>query len=247
MDEIAYLNNSTASYDDVAENASAPPLNFEHMNAGVAERVDAPVYNPITHEIKEVCNIIYERHPDGRPPARAYLIRKKIKKCIFGVVKVCTVLNFRNDPDIPWELTDIQAAVKIMSWNKIRTLPHEEDPRKEIAAMQHLCRPYCHPHVQHPMDALYDDDYLLLFMPYCNSGDLFGFVQTARRFPEKVARFWFHQIVQASLAFDTQNVRLLIMYTILTPSLFFYRDSITCKSMEYVIGTCHWRISWSII
>jgi len=193
------MENSSATFEDVAENGSAPPLSFEEPNAGVAERVDAPVYNPVTHEIKEVKNIIYERHPDGRPPARAYFIGRKLKKCIFGVVKSCTVLNFRNDPDVPWEVTDIRAAVKIMSWNKIRNLPHEEDPRKEIAAMQHLCRNGIHPNVQHPMDALHDDDYLLLFMPFCDSGDLFGFVQQAGRFPEKVARFWFHQILQASL------------------------------------------------
>ena len=202
MEDIAFLTNETASYDDVAENGCARPVNFESPNIGVAERVDAPVYNPNTHEIRLVPNIIYERHEGGRHPARAYWIGRKIKKAIFGCVKSCTVLKFRNDIDVPWEITDQKAAVKIMSWDKIRNIRHVEDPQKEISALQYLCRDGVHPNVLHPMDALHDDQYLLLFMPYCDSGDLFGFVahaaQSGRLFPERIARFWFHQILQAS-------------------------------------------------
>jgi serine/threonine protein kinase len=50
------------------------------------------------------------------------------------------------------------------------------------------------------LDVLQDDEYLLLFMPFCSSGDLFGFVQQAGRFPESMARYWFKQILEVSVA-----------------------------------------------
>jgi hypothetical protein len=154
------------------------------------------VLNPVTQEILEVSNIIYERHPDGRPPERAYWVGRKLKKCIFGVVKECTLLSFRNDMRVPWQVTPDKAAVKIMSWKKIREIQHIEDPIKEIAAMQHVSRNGGHPHVMGALDVLQDEDYLLMFMPFCSSGDLFGFVQQAGKFPEPMARYWFRQILE---------------------------------------------------
>lgn len=197
QDDFAFLDNASASFTDLERNGpSAPPLNFDPALTGRAERVDAPVYNPVTHDVLEVSNIIYERHRDGRPPARAYWVGRKLKKCIFGVVKECTILQFRNDADVPWEVTAQKAAVKIMSWQKIRELRHIEDPIKEISAMQHLSRNGPHKHVMGVLDILQDDDYLLLFMPFCSSGDLFGFVQHEGRFSEPMARYWFRQILE---------------------------------------------------
>jgi len=174
------------------------PLPFERATTGLAERVDAYVYNPVTHDSLEVSNIIYQRHPDGRPPERAYWVGRKLKKCIFGVVKECTVLNFRNDAQVPFEVTPAKAAVKIMSWQKIRELRHIEDPQKEVAAMQYVSRDGVHPHVMGVLDVLQDDEYLLMFMPFCSSGDLFSYVQQAGRFPESMARYWFRQILEVS-------------------------------------------------
>jgi serine/threonine protein kinase len=51
------------------------------------------------------------------------------------------------------------------------------------------------------LDVLQDEEYLLLFMPFCSSGDLFGFVQQAGRFPEPMARYWFKQILEVSSIF----------------------------------------------
>mmetsp|Transcript_1066 Transcript_1066/g.1357 ORF Transcript_1066/g.1357 Transcript_1066/m.1357 type:complete len:384 (+) Transcript_1066:169-1320(+) len=198
MDELAFLENASASFEDIAENGDpSVPLSFDPATVGAAERVDAAVFNPVTSEVLEVSNIIYQRHADGRPPERAYWVGRKLKKCIFGVVKACTILKFRNVPDVPWEVTELKAAVKIMSWQKIRELRHIEDPQKEVAAMQFVCRDGVHPHIMGTLDVLQDDEYLLLFMPFCSSGDLFGFVQQAGRFPEPMARYWFKQILEA--------------------------------------------------
>jgi len=197
MEEIAFLDNASASYDDLALNgAPSAPLQFERPSTGRAERVDAPVLNPVTQEVLEVSNIIYERHADGRPPERAYWVGRKLKKCIFGVVKECTLLQFTNNINVPWEVTNKKAAVKIMSWQKIRELEHIEDPIKEVAAMQYVNRNGNHKHVMGLYDVLQDEDYLLMFMPYCSSGDLFSFVQQAGQFPEPMARYWFRQILE---------------------------------------------------
>ena len=96
-------------------------------------------------------------------------------------------------------MTEHKAAVKIMSWQKIRELRHIEVPQKEVAAMQFVSREGVHPHVMGTLDVLQDDEYLLMFMPFCSSGDLFGFVQQAGRFPEPMARYWFRQILDVSL------------------------------------------------
>eukprot|EP00538_Stauroneis_constricta_P009020 CAMPEP_0119560960 /NCGR_PEP_ID=MMETSP1352-20130426/16272_1 /TAXON_ID=265584 /ORGANISM="Stauroneis constricta, Strain CCMP1120" /LENGTH=382 /DNA_ID=CAMNT_0007609047 /DNA_START=429 /DNA_END=1574 /DNA_ORIENTATION=+ len=197
MEDLDFLENASASYLDIEENGPpSMPLPFDRPDVGRAVRVDAPVFNPVTKHVLKVSNIIYEHHPDGRPPDRAYWVGKKLKKCIFGVVKECTILKFRNDPETPWEVTEHKAAGKIMSWQKIRDLQHIEDPQKEVAAMQYVSRVGPHPHVMGVLDVLQDEEYLLLFMPFCSSGDLFGFVQQAGRFPEPMARYWFKQILQ---------------------------------------------------
>ena len=83
-----------------------------------------------------------------------------------------------------------------MSWQKIKEMRHIEDPLKEVAAMQYLSRENPHPHVMGVLDVLEDEEYLLIFMPFCSSGDLFLFVQQAGRFPEPMARYWFRQILE---------------------------------------------------
>mmetsp|Transcript_10424 Transcript_10424/g.14728 ORF Transcript_10424/g.14728 Transcript_10424/m.14728 type:complete len:384 (-) Transcript_10424:67-1218(-) len=197
MEDLAFLENAAASFGEVEANGDASdPINFDAPKLGMAERVDAAIYNPVTQEILQVPNIIFERFEDGRTASRAYWVGRKLKKCIFGVVKSCTILKYRGAADAVWEVTEHKAAVKIMSWQKIRDLRHVEDPQKEVAAMQHISKNGQHPHVMGALDVLYDDEYLLLFMPYCSSGDLFGFVQQAGRFPEEMARYWFKQILE---------------------------------------------------
>lgn len=198
-DDLSFLENAAANHGDVEAVAPpASPLPFDAAPRGKSERVDALVLNPSTGDVMEVQNIIYERHADGRPPARAYWVGRKLRKCIFGVVKECTVLTFRNDANIPWEVTAGKAAVKIMSWAKIRELRHIEDPIKEVAAMQYVSKDGVHQHVMGVYDVLEDDEYLLMFMPFASSGDLFGFVQSAGKFEEPMARYWFKQILSVS-------------------------------------------------
>ena len=191
--------NASASFSDLETGRSpSAPLEFDHPAIGVAERVYSYVLNPFNGERLEVADVIFENRPDGRPPERAYWVGRKLKKCIYGCVRFCTVLRFRDDRETPWEITTEKAAVKVLVLEKIRARRHTEDPLKEVAAMQFLSRDGQHPHVLGVLDVLQDDDYLLLFMPFCSSGDLLGLLKGAQRFPEDVARYWFLQILKVS-------------------------------------------------
>ena len=114
----------------------------------------------------EVSNIIYERHADGRPPDRAYWVGRKLKKCIFGVVKACTILKFHNVPDVPWEVTDGTPGRRqnhVVARDS-RELRHIEERRKEVTAMKFVYREGVHPHIMGTLDVLQDDEYLLLML-----------------------------------------------------------------------------------
>jgi hypothetical protein len=145
--------------------------------------------------------------------------------------------------NVPWEVTPSKAAVKIMSWQKINELKHIEDPQQEVAAMQFISKEVQHPHVMGVLDVLYDDEYLLMFMPFCSSGDLFGFVQQAGRFPEQMARYWFRQILEVSVLLLSVNVKQVVCKTDqLWYSIDLFRDSLICNEWAFVTATCPWRI-----
>ena len=200
MNELAFLENASASFQDVESNGDAVSnLLFDPARIGVAERVDATVYNPATQSVLEVRNVIFERHADGRPPDRAYWVRRILAQRIFGLVRFCTILKFRCDPEVPWEITSQSAAVKIMSWQTIRELRHVDDTQQEMAAMQYVASDGAHPHVMGALDILQDEEYLLMFMPFCSNGELLTTVRGSGRFSEPMARYWFRQILDVSI------------------------------------------------
>lgn len=108
-------------------------------------------------------------------PDRAYLLRKKISKTTYGVIRVAVVLRRRPDhetgiKEVPWISTEELVAIKISSWHKIRQLrgQNAEDPLREGAALQ-LVGNY-HPHVVGCYEVLQDDKHLYTVMPYYSSG-----------------------------------------------------------------------------
>jgi serine/threonine protein kinase len=103
------------------------------------------------------------------------------------------------------------AAVKIIDLSLVRKFrgKHIEDPLKEVAAMQFLCRNGAQPNVLPCWDLFKDDRYIYLCMPFCSSGELFGIVERSGRFEEPVARFWFGQLLNVSQIvnnFDAQHL-----------------------------------------
>ena len=96
-----------------------------------------------------------------------------------------------------WEVTQETAVVKIVEWDRVRTLHgrHMEDPVKEVAAMQYLCKDCSALNLPEILDVMSDEKNLYLFMPFYSSGELFDYVERDGRFSEPVARFWFRQIL----------------------------------------------------
>ena len=210
MDDLAQLINASASHQELLENGPpAQPLQFPPPRIGKAQRTTAIVHNPATAEEAQVPNVVYEV---GRvAPNHGYWIGRKLKEAIYGCVRSCTVIklrpsltwtasNFRNGGGPVWEVTQDTAAVKIVEWDRVRNLNgrHMEDPVKEVAAMQYLCKDCTAPNLPEILDVMSDEKYLYLFMPFYSGGELFDYVERDGRFSEPVARFLFRQILNVS-------------------------------------------------
>ena len=210
MDEslqVSRVQNAAASFDIIAAmGLPANPLDFPEPQFGIAARVNASVHNPATNEDVIVPNVIYEIRPDGTPPSRAYWIGRKLKKAIYGCVRSCTVLRLREGGwagphgNSQWEITAEMAAVKIIDLNIVESTrgQHVEDPLKEVAATQYMCREGALPNILPCWDLFRDEKYIYMFMPFCSSGELFGYVERNGRFQEPIAKFWFQQLLNVS-------------------------------------------------
>ena len=203
--DIAHLQNSAATYTEVLNcGKPAPPINFPDPQFSVVTRVNASVLNPTTNEEAVVPNVFYEVRSDGQPPPRAYWVGRKLKKAIYGCVRSCTVLQVREwagpHGNSQWQITPEMAAVKIIDLQVVSELrdKHIEDPLKEVAAMQYISRNGAQPNVLQCWDLFKDDKYIYLVMPFCSSGELFGYVERNGRFQEPVAKFWFRQLLNVS-------------------------------------------------
>jgi len=270
MEELAQLSNASASFDEIAAMGEPEnPLDFPDPTVGQGIRVTANVYNPNSGEEASVSNVVYQVSESVQPmhTTRAYWIGRKLKKAIYGCVRSCTILRPRlknGEYSLDsWEVTSEMGAVKIIDWklvsmNKGR---HTEDPIKEVAAIQFASRGGEHTNVMKSLDVLADDQYLYVFMPFCSSGELFGFVEREGRFSEPVARFWFRQILSVSIVsnFFKQTIRSHIYLNFLyilgiipyaengyMPSRFIFGKS-ACKSRERLCDHRSWYVFESTI
>lgn len=203
---ISHLQNAAASFSEVRNYGQpANPINFPEPKFSTVTRVNASVLNPAINEEAVVPNVFYEVREDERPPPRAYWIGRKLKRAIYGCVRSCTVLRVRPGGwagphgNSLWEITTEMAAVKIIDLNLVAEMQgrHIEDPLKEVAAMQFLCKDGERKNVLPCWDLFKDDKYIYLVMPFCSSGELFGYVERNGRFEEPVAKFWFKQLLNA--------------------------------------------------
>ena len=220
MDEDVVDYNAGASHEEVEANGSAmDPSLFPDPAVGLARRVRANLYNPQQPDlgVLEVDRVVYQIHPDGSPPARAYWLGRKLSKTILGCVRSCTVLTLREGskwtgPESGeagggaiWLVTADTLAVKMMSWPMVQKHMGElgEDGWKEVAAMQWIGQAGTSPHVLDAIDVLRNDEAMYLFMPL-GTGSLFETAKTtfersgAGRFPEPFARGWFRQLLSVS-------------------------------------------------
>lgn len=203
MEELAFLSNAAASYDLIASAGSPEdPLTFPEPRIYRGVCSQARVYDPATQTERLLERVISHREiaAQTQQPIQAYLLGRRLRNAIFGAVRVVSVLQLRDQDRMVWEFTKKYAAVKIIEWDKVRSLHgrHAEDPLKEIACLQYMSN-YgndLHPNVIGSMEVLTDDHYIYSFMPLCSGGELFAHVERDGRFEEPVARYWFQQILQ---------------------------------------------------
>jgi len=118
---------------------------------------------------------------------------------------VCYAVVLRkaeNSADYEWIVTQEACAVKELSWKKVKSGINQlaENPLQEIAAMQYLQRFFHDKHWEEthlliPKDILSDPIHLYLVLPFCDGGELFGFLESRSKFTESECRHWMKQLV----------------------------------------------------
>ncbi len=220
-DEHAMGLHADLSYDDVvAAGPPARPLDFPAPTVLRCKNTDVHARDHRSGTIHFLRNVIF-RADDADT---AYFVTKKLGKSVYGSIRLCIVLRRRQrssthrveerqdtqTPEVEWESTDLQAAIKVSEFSKIHAMRgrHLEDPIKEISAMQLLGN--YHPHVLGAMDVLQDDNYLYTISRHLPGGELYGRIMEA--FPQKrqleqiegsdqfnydesKARIWFKQLI----------------------------------------------------
>jgi len=129
----------------------------------------------------------FPRQNENQETLIAYLIFEFLSLAIHGRVYIGKVLR-RSRPDDDWHMTTELCAIKAMEWTSIRDGQHlAENPRDEIAAMQHVKefldgvngQPVAASAAMRdtnlimPLNFLYDDRSIYVITPFCDGGDLF--------------------------------------------------------------------------
>lgn len=219
------------SYDDVvAAGPPARPLDFPAPTVLRCKNMDVHARDHRSGTIHFLRNVIVRIDNTDT----AYFVTKKIGKSVYGSIRLGIVLKRRQrspsqhaeerqdtqTPEVEWESTDLQAAVKISEFTKIHAMRgrHLEDPIKEISAMQLLGN--YHPHVLGTMDVLQDDNYLYTISRHLPGGELYGRIMEAfpqKRPPEQIegsdqfsydeskARIWFKQLIMVGVIGESNS------------------------------------------
>ncbi len=215
--------------------ASGPavrPLDFPSPTVHRCLRATQNAYDHRSGLVFHLKNVLIRvgQSRGSTPSDHAYLIKKRLSKSMYGDVRLGVILRRVNsskrqsadsNPSVEWESTENMVAIKISSWDKLKSLRgrHLEDPIKEVAALE-LVGNY-HPNVLGSIEVLQDDDFLYTVVPYCAGGDLYGRVVGGhhrrasessdsssqdsieqlplRRVDEAVARQWFRQLLSVSV------------------------------------------------
>jgi serine/threonine protein kinase len=171
-------------HQDLGEHVPPIPFHPCSIQTAVRENTDILVDGRAVQ-----ATIIYQ----SGSTSQAFWLGRKLKQCIYGAIRECVVLDRVQHPT-PWHATSRRAAVKILSWERIRNMQHAENPLNEIAAMQHIVNQ----HVIQCWSTLENDDYLFVFMPFLESGDLFQHVNDRGHLSEDESRYWFRQLLDVS-------------------------------------------------
>lgn len=216
------------SYDEVAANGPpSRPLDFPAPSVHRCQTIDIHARDHRSGTIHFLRNVLVRIYDDAD---RAYFVTKKLKRTVYGSIRMCIVLRRRSTSHsdlseerqdettrkVEWESTDLQGAVKISEFSRIHAMRgrHLEDPIKEISTMQLLGN--YHPNVLGSFDVLQDENFLYTISRYLPGGELSarleeGFPRKkseeeldgpeAYSYDESKARTWFKQLIMVSLFF----------------------------------------------
>mmetsp|Transcript_50813 Transcript_50813/g.99366 ORF Transcript_50813/g.99366 Transcript_50813/m.99366 type:complete len:449 (-) Transcript_50813:69-1415(-) len=167
---------------------------------GCTDMQDILVRNDVLRFVQHPCD-------DSEEEYIAFLLGRTISRAIYGSIRQATILR-RRHPQPWWTETEERVAVKVVSWERVRTLRsknggtrHAEDPIREAALMQRMSQSCgaggreTPSHVLTLKDLYSDDHNMYMILPYCSGGDFFNVVEASRSFKEPEARYWFRQIV----------------------------------------------------
>jgi serine/threonine protein kinase len=123
-----------------------------------------------------------------------YEIGRKIKDAIYGAVYIGCVLNRINDTT--FERSHVYVAIKRISKRRLSEIGNltQEDPIKEIAAMQFLRSPGSE-YVMTQIECVQNAENIFSIMQFCTGGELFDFVDADGAMTEANARVLFTHIL----------------------------------------------------
>ncbi|CAM9989773.1 unnamed protein product [Laminaria digitata] len=81
-----------------------------------------------------------------------------------------------------------------------------EDPLKEIAALQYLSANGPHPNIIQVAEVLRDSEYMYVIMPFCTGGELFNVVSERRGLSEDNARHIFRDLLSGMAFLHNLNI-----------------------------------------
>mmetsp|Transcript_2461 Transcript_2461/g.7639 ORF Transcript_2461/g.7639 Transcript_2461/m.7639 type:complete len:468 (+) Transcript_2461:215-1618(+) len=179
------------SLSEVGVGANSMPFPLPAIEPGRVENNQTVVANEASH----VLPILATATGVG------YAFVRVLQRCIYGHVR--HGIEVERQPDGRWRASGSQVAIKcIERRNYDQHLAHHqgllnEDPIKEVAVMQHICRAGGIENVLGIVGCYAEDAAVYVVMPYCGQGDLFKFVEENRGLAEARAFAYFRQIIEA--------------------------------------------------
>uniref|UniRef100_A0A7S3P484 Protein kinase domain-containing protein n=1 Tax=Amphora coffeiformis TaxID=265554 RepID=A0A7S3P484_9STRA len=238
--------NNPASYNNVKyediEHAGPPaaPLEFPMPLIHRAQRSEVSVLDHVTGRVYHEKEVI-SRAPQPTNyglrtvgPRRAYLLKKRIAPCTYGVVRLAIVLEqnikqeetrdcLQQEDEAEWKSTGGLVAIKVLSCEQVRQnlSPDSSNPLNEVASLQ-LVGSY-HPNVLGCDEVLQSEDELYIVTPYKAGKDLFqklmGVDRNAAKHPqvqqharplkrpsERCAREWFKDLLRGMMHLQNKGI-----------------------------------------
>jgi serine/threonine protein kinase len=202
------------SFIDSNVNLSSSPLNPLSFEDPIIHRGDmitestVLVFDPEYNMYRSLSNVLISygtcrgNHKGGQP-IEAYWFKNVIRQAIYGsVVNAELLVPCLNETGCSWQRTGEEVAIKVIDLSKFDnvcskgSIRNAEDPLKEIAAMQHIVSQGKYENVLTLKDAIVDDKYLYIVMPYCKGGELFDLAtQNEGGFSESMVKGLMRQIL----------------------------------------------------